>query len=67
MGCLGVAFQLPPGFRPKDHQAFPLVFSNEVVLVIPSTGLGVDEGNAGAVSCGEENCFLNGITFRAES
>jgi hypothetical protein len=68
-GCAAtgdIAFQLPPAYRPKDFQSFPLVVStNGVVSIFPSSGNGVNAGNAGGVLCGEANCYINGITFRA--
>lgn len=68
--CSGgpIGFQLPQGFRPKYLQLFPLVGSPEHVRVYPGIEPEGYESYLGAVRCqGEPLCFLNGITFRAES
>jgi hypothetical protein len=63
-----IAFELPAGFRPAQLQVFPLAGSSSEVEVWPSESL-FEQNNAtpGAVRCGDYNCNLNGITFRAES
>ena len=59
------AFQLPSGFRPGSLLQFGPPDSGTVTVVDPT----VDTAPvlSGAVSCGGSTCFLNGITFRAES
>ncbi len=63
-----VAFNLPAGFRPGGLVSFPTggagVAGGVYVDVLP---VGLAEGGDGAVECGASYCYLNGITFRAES
>jgi hypothetical protein len=63
-----VAFNLPAGFRPGGLESFPTggagVGGGVYVDVLPP---GLAEGGDGAVECGASYCYLNGITFRAES
>ncbi len=61
------AFQLPTGYRPGALQEFPLAFAGEgPIVAINPTSPGLNSAS-GAVKCGDSSCFLNGITFRAES
>ena len=56
--------------RPKAIQSFALPGVAEagiLTAVIPSSGPGITESDAGGVGCGAEFCTLDGITFRAES
>ncbi len=61
------AFQLPAGFRPGAVQQFALAGSGagNAIAIFPTIA-GVPS-ISGAVACGGTTCFLNGITFRAES
>jgi hypothetical protein len=53
-----VAFKLPTGFRPSEALSFAM----------PSAANGyVEVEPDGSVECGNNACWLNGITFRAES
>jgi hypothetical protein len=53
-----IAFKLPIGFRPSEALSFAMPSaSNGYVEVEPD----------GSVECGNNACWLNGITFRAES
>jgi hypothetical protein len=54
-----IAFHLPPGYRPGALLEFPLTLSSEGKVVVVSSD--------GTVACGASLCYLNGITFRAES
>jgi len=68
--CLSIgetAFQLPPGFRPPALQQFPLTSAGEGRAVAIRPFVPEDSVVSGAVKCGAETCYLNGITFRAES
>ncbi len=61
------AFQLPAGFRPGAVEQFPLAGAGEgrAVAIFPS--IAEVPTISGAVACGGTTCYLNGITFRAES
>jgi hypothetical protein len=60
------AFNLPPGYRPDQRQEFSAPGTlGQVIAIIqtrPSTPI-----DSGAVQCGNVECFLDGVTFRAES
>ena len=59
------AFQLPAGYRPRTLLQFAPPGSG-VATAVWSTVDGAPIVS-GAVKCGGTTCFLNGITFRAES
>jgi hypothetical protein len=60
------AFQLPPGYRPKDLAQFPLAGSGPgaAVAIWGTVGSSTIDGG---VACGGSQCLLDGITFRAGS
>jgi hypothetical protein len=63
-----VAFQLPPGYRPAADATlqFPLA-SSGTGAVVAVDGSNTSATQTGSVACGGTDCYLNGITFRAES
>jgi hypothetical protein len=66
-----VAFQLPAGYRPASgtYELFPNSGSSagSVNVWIAGTGYEKDGQVEGGVLCLETICYLDGITFRAES
>lgn len=67
-----VAFQLPAGYRPArdTFEWFPQSGSSagSVYVTIGGTGFHIEGGDVeGEVVCVDVSCYLDGITFRAES
>jgi hypothetical protein len=67
-----VPFQLPPGYRPArgTFDLFPQSGSSAGSAVVAIAGTGYTQGGeleGGDVQCVNEYCYIDGITFRAES
>jgi hypothetical protein len=66
-----VAFQLPPGYRPArgTYELFPNSGSSAGSVTVWIAGTGYEQGGQaeGGVICMDTICYLDGITFRAES
>jgi hypothetical protein len=72
-GAVGkAAFQLPAGYRPASgtFEWFPQSGSSAGSIYVTIAGTGYTQGGeleGGDVECGQTACYLDGITFRAES
>jgi hypothetical protein len=70
-GCApegSIAFQLPPGYRPRPNLSFSLpLFGEEGVVEVHGGAPAIPASETGGVECPVALCVLDGITFRAES